>query len=107
MSELSIPERVAAGAAWLDEHQPGWVERIDLDALEMRDCMSCILGQLFGGYWEAPLVPVKPASSEEMDDYDNIAGPLGFQWLFYSQELPDVGAEWRRLIESRRAAVNA
>jgi hypothetical protein len=50
MPEATITERVAAGAAFLDEHDPDWwradVERaIDLDRLDMGDGDSCILGQ--------------------------------------------------------------
>lgn len=46
----SITERVAAGAAFLDEHDPEWwradVERaIDLDSLRLSHPASCILGQ--------------------------------------------------------------
>jgi hypothetical protein len=46
----TIPERVAAGAAFLDEHDPGWwradVERaIDLGTLNLGMSDRCILGQ--------------------------------------------------------------
>jgi hypothetical protein len=46
----TIAERVAAGAAFLDEHDPDWwradVERaIDLDSLDLYDMASCVLGQ--------------------------------------------------------------
>jgi hypothetical protein len=45
----TISERVAWGAAWLDDKYPGWVDRIDLAALEMSDCNACILGQVYTG----------------------------------------------------------
>jgi len=46
----TIAERVAAGAAFLDEHDPDWwradVERaIDLDKLSLSDPSRCVLGQ--------------------------------------------------------------
>jgi hypothetical protein len=46
----TIAERVALGAAFLDEHDPEWwradVERaIDLDRLDLGDAGLCILGQ--------------------------------------------------------------
>lgn len=47
----TITDRVAAGATWLDEHRPGWVDRIDLDTLELSDTCNCVLGQEYGGYW--------------------------------------------------------
>lgn len=42
-----IAERVAAGAALLDERQPGWWQRINLDSLDLGSCVGCILGQLY------------------------------------------------------------
>ena len=46
----TIAERVAAGAAFLDEHDPGWwradVDRaIDLRVFEMAEPEHCVLGQ--------------------------------------------------------------
>lgn len=44
-------ERCAAkGASFLDEARPGWADKVDLDRLDLGDCMSCVLGQLYGGY---------------------------------------------------------
>jgi hypothetical protein len=39
-------QRVEAGAAWLDENMPGWVDVIDLDTLDLASGCSCVLGQL-------------------------------------------------------------
>lgn len=44
---LTLAERVAAGAAWLDEHQPGWDHLIDLGRLDMSDGCLCVLGQVY------------------------------------------------------------
>jgi hypothetical protein len=43
---------VAKGAELLDTHRPGWAEAIDLESLNMADYGRCILGQLFGDYWD-------------------------------------------------------
>jgi len=45
----SIAERVAAGAAWLDERKPGWERKIDLAALQIKLPCRCVLGQVFAG----------------------------------------------------------
>ena len=45
-------EQVEEGAAWLDEYDPGWDERINLAELELNDCKQCVVGQLFGDYYE-------------------------------------------------------
>jgi hypothetical protein len=41
---------VKAGAALLDERQPGWYLEIDLPTLRVASCDTCILGQVFGSY---------------------------------------------------------
>jgi hypothetical protein len=43
-----LRERVARGAALLDERAPGWRRRIDWDAVDMSDCRACVLGQAVG-----------------------------------------------------------
>jgi hypothetical protein len=40
--------RVAAGAAWLDEVEPGWMSLIDLDNLDVASVRRCVCGQVFG-----------------------------------------------------------
>lgn len=50
MSAGLYAERVARGAALLDEKRPGWFRAVDLDGLELSSCEACVLGQLFGGY---------------------------------------------------------
>ncbi len=102
----TIAERVARGAALLDEKLPGWWQRIDLEALTMRDTCMCILGQLFGneedrleddGYWQGlhdlniPRFGAAHAAEYGFADED----PFAYEAL-------DV--EWCELIESRRAA---
>lgn len=43
----AIAERVARGAAWLDENYPTWWERIDLATLNIASCSDCVLGQVY------------------------------------------------------------
>jgi hypothetical protein len=47
----TINERVRRGAALLDERTPGWMERINLDRLDIGSLADCPLGQVFGGFW--------------------------------------------------------
>ena len=37
---------VEDGAAWLDEHEPGWTHYINIGTLDLGHCDQCILGQL-------------------------------------------------------------
>lgn len=86
---------VAAGAARLDEHIPGWPARVDLDSLDLADCAQCVLGQLFGSYGQAP---------QELAG--NANGRLyGFDRgvLYGGPTYADLDDAWRRLILKRRA----
>lgn len=98
----TIAERVAAGAAFLDEREPGWVDRIDPRRLDIADCSRCVLGQLFGAYvngldWMHDVAP-------HVDQLE-----LGFMFADGSEdaELDDaegLTTEWLRVILARRKA---
>ena len=53
--EQLICDRVALAARALDKEQPGWSDRIDVDKLDLGDCKACILGQLHGDFYKAPM----------------------------------------------------
>jgi len=40
-------DRVEKGAKLLDEYDPDWFKKIDLDTLQLYNCVFCVLGQLF------------------------------------------------------------
>lgn len=128
----AIAERVAAGAAFLDEHDPQWwradVERaIDLGTLDLAYGDRCILGQRCPLETLRAFIGFEP--DEEDDDYEYkyaaYAGKLsglpavgtrdaleawatarGFNRPFGNPpgEYDDLTAEWRRVIAERRAA---
>lgn len=50
MQQKLAHERVARGAALMDQHKPGWEDRIRIPNLEMYSGASCILGQCYGAY---------------------------------------------------------
>lgn len=43
-------ERAVVGAAFLDEHAPGWREAVDVNKLKLGDTCNCVLGQVYGSY---------------------------------------------------------
>jgi hypothetical protein len=90
----TIAERVAAGAAWLDEREPGWIDRIDLDTLDLRDCTRCVGGQLAGEY----LAFLRRHNLDSLD-----AQPLGFTLMGSGADFAPLTAAWRELIATRRA----
>jgi hypothetical protein len=47
-----LPERVARGAALLDQRRPGWAELVDPDRLDMQLEYEDVLGQLYGTFAE-------------------------------------------------------
>jgi hypothetical protein len=44
----SITTRVARGAALLDETRPGWVDKVDLDRLDMSSVKDSVTAQVNG-----------------------------------------------------------
>ncbi|HZN72435.1 MAG TPA: hypothetical protein VFC00_12260 [Micromonosporaceae bacterium] len=89
----TIAARVAAGAAWLDLHEPGWANRIDTERLLMRSCKECVVGQIFG-------------------DFDRLFGTDRVGAVVFGFSLPYgdpahawdyLEAVWRDLILARRA----
>lgn len=92
----TIAERVAAGARWLDEYEPGWVDRIDLESLDLGSCDRCIAGQLLGDFVNVD--EQWPISTFRETD------ALGFSLpLQRDLEYDDLTAAWRTLITARRA----
>lgn len=106
----TIPERVAAGAEFLDEHDPDWwradVEHaIDLGTLDLAQERVCVLGQ------RCPLEAMDPyiafgrmlSGRETGWRIDDWARPLGSQADGNSDDYEHLTAEWKRVIARRRA----
>lgn len=99
----TIPERVQAGAAWLDETEPGSVDRIDPDQLDLASICDCILGQIHGDYDDA--------RDARLQGSDYAAASYGFTiWPDHAPDGMNTGEEfaalteaWRELIAARRA----
>lgn len=45
-TEMSLVSQVQAGAEWLDEHYPGWEDKVDVFTLDMCRGDLCVLGQV-------------------------------------------------------------
>ena len=69
---MSPKERVAKGAALLDEMEPGWYQKIDLVTLNLRNCFSCVIGQVYGEYTENTLRSLDLDFSSDADFGFNI-----------------------------------
>lgn len=126
----TITERVAAGMAFLDEHDLEWwrpdVERaIDVEALDLADTGLCVLGQRCplktmaayckaGGWLLEPevdgyfaygyaLVGVHPHQDDAWDRLFDWALEHGFT-AREPESIAPLTAEWKRFITERRAA---
>lgn len=49
----ALCDRAAAGAAFLDKNEPGWAKRVRLNVLDLERADFCVLGQLYGDYYDA------------------------------------------------------
>ena len=94
----TIAERVAAGAAFLDEHDPGWDRRIDLERLWLGSCANCILGQRHGDYSDG----IEWLWSKRFGDDPTTLGFM-FAWTPDGDDADDLTAEWKRFITERRS----
>ena len=109
-------ERVAAGAALLDEKRPGWWQRIDTDTLDMGETCGCILGQTYeanGRSTPFDMGCVDLFGSKlgvygwVADDGWDAATEHGFSLgpqAYEESEWAELRAAWVALIEARRAA---
>jgi hypothetical protein len=108
----TITERVAAGAAFLDEHDPQWwrpdVERaIDLDRLDLGSGGRCILGQRCPLEGPSPFTRQSEAMSgfsweDDEEALDRWATRYGFD--AGDVQYAELTAEWKRVITGRRSS---
>lgn len=52
MTQEDMQQIVNTGVAWLDENMSDWRKQINLDTLSMEHYKLCIIGQLFGNYFD-------------------------------------------------------
>lgn len=104
ISERTAAMRVAKGVALLDEHKPGWADRINAVRLEVQSACDCILGQLYppnaegvDGYWLALADHDLPVwSFADTKDHGFAAANAA--------DGERLDAEWVRVITERRSA---
>lgn len=97
-----IPGNVLRGAAFLDEHLPGWDKKIKLDMLDLGNSCNCVLGQQSCArvtYKRYGIVSkrlgIKPWGRE--------SSRLGFT-TWGRQSYSQLTAGWKALIAGRRTA---
>jgi hypothetical protein len=98
----TIALRVASGAIYLDSKMPDWHERINVSQLDMHSTSNCVLGQLFGGYWNG-----LKAVGISTDAKDETAADLGFD--YYGLKPIENQAQlmteaWAKIVRARQKA---
>lgn len=105
----TIETRVARGVALLDEKLPGWVDRIDLEKLDLSSACDCILGQEFDGKAIWPdLLGYDIGLSELFANVEKDAARHGFTagaWAA-AEAWDELEGEWRRVILARRGGAS-
>jgi hypothetical protein len=95
----AVRYRVADGAAWLDQDEPGWDARIDLDSLDLSSDCHCILGQLDDFFQDGMdargLSLVRASRLGFTAEWDGAVG-IEAEWAALT-------TAWRDLITARRA----
>lgn len=106
---------VAAGAAWLDEHKPGWPELITRP-IDVRDVMSCPLAQIFGSFGEGVVIVIETISNSDFgDSADSFLPTHGFASWENDDDAPYVGVTpwellselWAKQVHERQLALAA
>lgn len=97
MTELR--QRVLNGAMFLDQHVPGWRDKINIDDLNIRSGCYCILGQIYGDYEEGAKIlnmPVVDKYHPPSPSKESIE--LGFNDVYtanFGMELSELTNEWK------------
>jgi hypothetical protein len=108
----SVQERVAAGAAALDKINPGWESKVNPDTLNVSRADACVLGQVYGFYFEAPYALTDHGPAYGF--YDNVSlRSLDLQYMGgearqrlgaeVDAEYKALTAAWKDLLAARRA----
>ena len=108
----AIAERVAAGAAFLDEYDPDWWRAVNLITLDLNDGGLCILGQrcpqevlrnfdLDADPENAYVAHLRHLASggDEFEQYD---WAIDHGFISRGPFEPGLTAEWKRVIGERR-----
>lgn len=101
----SIRTRVEAGAAWLDQHRPGWLDEIDLITLDVGDRDYCVMGQLYGDAdWPDALASQLDAIAHGLLAATTTIGGRSLSGSERFAEYQVLTESWRDLIERRITA---
>ena len=85
-------QQISKGIEWLDQHEPGWADKVDLEKLDMTTCTRCVLGFVYGDYDR-----LDDPSAPPSDDRAKLGFTLRESYFSY---------DWVRLTEEWRDAIS-
>lgn len=99
LTSFKARKAVYKGAAFLDNHRPGWMGEITLSTLDQADGDNCVLGQLYGHYAKGTY------NYQQYEGFDAVE--MGFnsghpRWTENNRLLTD---EWKAYIREARDGV--
>ena len=53
---FTVYDRVNMGIVYLDNHRPGWLDKINVETLDMNYSLCCVLGQIDGDFNNSNIV---------------------------------------------------
>jgi len=94
-----VPQRVAAGVAYLDANMPGWYFDIDTKKLDIGDAWTCAIAQVFGPFTKTRVRFLGGSHK---------AAQMGFYAYFPVSYIGDLEyslltREWKRVIAEKMA----
>lgn len=100
-----VAARVARGVALLDEKVPGWVNKVDVEQLNVSNGTTCVLGQLYGEYnFGRAKLGLDEVQAAEYGFQLRFPKGNGLADLFtilvaaFGDEYPALTKEWQRVI---------
>ena len=90
MTNKNISNRVKAGIAFLNVVEPDWLKRIDLEKLDLSNSKTCILGEVYGNYYDG---------RDKLDLNEEIAEKLGFAEEENRPNYKSLTAAWKETLK--------
>lgn len=72
---MTVEQRVAKGAEWLDSERPGWELEIDVATLDLSNTCLCVLGQVYS----AAALTCQEVHRTPVCNFDGVGS--GFNWV--------------------------
>ncbi len=100
ITDERLKERVLAGIDVLNEkYGPNWVDHVDASKLFMESGQACVLGQVYGGYWDG--VAALTETSRD-DGFGSARMKFGVEHGFFqSGDMPSysrLNTAWRKVL---------